>query len=62
MTAHDPACCLDDMPTTECPVCASITLARSEERAKATESWKVNLPLIERRNYDQGFHDGRASR
>jgi hypothetical protein len=59
---HDPACCLSDMPATECPVCESITLARDEERAKYQEVWKTNLPLIERRNYEQGFHDGRESR
>lgn len=59
---HDPACCLSDMPATECPVCDSIALARGEEREKATASWKLNLPLIERRNYEQGYHDGRESR
>ena len=56
--AHDPCCCLEDMPTSECPVCASIALARGEERAKFTETWKENLPLIERRNYLDGFRDG----
>jgi hypothetical protein len=62
MTAHDPCCCLDDMPGSECPVCASIALARGEERAKFTAIWKANLPLIEVRNYERGFIDGRASR
>ena len=65
MTAHDPACCLDDMPGSECPVCASITLARGEERATRERIWKDNLPSICRRNYLEGFKDAtehRASR
>ena len=59
---HDPACCLSDMPATECPVCDCIALARGEERAKYQETWKTNLPLIEKRNYEQGYRDGRESR
>ena len=58
MSVHDPACCLDDIPGPECPVCASIAVARGEERDKFTASWHANLPLIERRNYEQGWHDG----
>ena len=65
MTAHDPACCLEDMPTSECPVCASIALARGEEIAVRERIWKDNLPSIARRNYTEGYKDAtehRASR
>ena len=65
MTAHDPACCLEDMPTSECPVCASIALARGEEIAVRERIWKDNLPSIARRNYLEGYKDAtehRASR
>jgi len=65
VTAHDPACCLEDMPTSECPACASIALARGEEIATRERIWKDNLPSIARRNYAEGFKDAtehRASR
>jgi hypothetical protein len=57
MTAHDPCCCLDDMPSAECPVCASILMARAEEKERFNATWKANLPGIERRNYLQGWTD-----
>lgn len=62
MTAHDPACCLEDMPTSECPVCASIALARGEEIAVRERIWKDNLPSIARRNYAEGYRDATAGR
>ena len=62
MSVHDPACCLDDMPGSECPVCSSIALARSEERTRADRSWHDNLPSIARRNYVEGFKDAAAGR
>ena len=57
MSVHDPACCLDDMPGTECPVCASVALARSEERERASMAWRLNLRPIEVRNYERGYQD-----
>ena len=60
MSAHDPCCCLSDLPGSECPVCASIALARGEEKHAFGETWRANLPLVERRNYLEGYADGAA--
>ena len=57
MSGHDPACCLDDMPGPECPVCASIALARGEERVKYQQAWQANIALVEARNYREGYAD-----
>ena len=62
MSGHDPACCLDDMPGPECPVCASIALARGEERVKYDRTWKENLPSVARRNYVEGYRDAADGR
>jgi hypothetical protein len=62
MTAHDPCCCLDDMPGPECPVCASIALARGEERTRYDRTWKDNLPSIARRHYVEGYRDATNGR
>jgi hypothetical protein len=53
---HDPHCLLNPC------ICGILTAARSEERAKFQDIWKVNLPLIEHRNYKRGYHDGLAGR
>ncbi len=62
MTAHDPACPLDDMPTFDCTVCRAIGAARSEERAIFQRTWKDNLPSICQRNYAEGYKDATEHR
>ena len=54
--SHDKFCPFDN-DATECPVCGAITMARGEEKSIATATWKRNLPLLERRNYAEGYHD-----
>lgn len=51
---HDPLC-----PQAPC-CCETIARVRSEEKGIAQGIWRVNLPLIERRNYDGGYDDGYA--
>lgn len=62
MTAHDPCCPLDDLPDGDCPVCAAIAAARGEEIAARNESWRINLPIVERRMYLEGRADEAAHR
>ena len=52
---HDPAC-----PVDPC-ACEVIAVVVARERLIYQESWRVNLPKIERRNYKQGWHDAKAS-
>lgn len=60
MSGHDSCCPLDDLPSTDCVVCAAIGQARDEEKDTYNQSWRANLPLIERRWYERGYADGRA--
>jgi hypothetical protein len=55
--SHDRCCPLEDA-SLECAVCDAIAAARAEEIEARNLIWKINLPIIERRNYEQGFHDG----
>ena len=52
---HDRCCPLDDADGIECAVCDAITRARGDERAKFQQSWKVNLPRVEARNWMDGY-------
>ena len=54
---HDPFCPVSTTRITDCPLCALLKAARDAERDVYQRSWKVNLPLIERRNYIQGWTD-----
>jgi hypothetical protein len=54
MMEHDPHCLLNPC------ICGILTAARSEERAKFQDIWKVNLPLVEHRNYKRGWDDAKA--
>lgn len=54
---HDPHCPITTTALLDCPICALLTAARGDERAKFTEIWKANLPGIERRNYTEGWTD-----
>lgn len=45
----------------DCIYCYHLKLARNEELDKFNETWRVNLPLIEKRNYERGFKDGQES-
>lgn len=38
--------------------CALIAAVVKRERLIYQTTWAANLPKIEKRNYDQGFHDG----
>ena len=59
MSAHD-RCCPLDGPALDCAVCDAIAAARSEEKRIFTDVWKLNLPLVEQRNYLAGYADGAA--
>ena len=60
MSGHDPCCPLDDLPVSDCTICTAIALARGEEMHRADDVWKINLPLITRRVYAEGYADGAA--
>jgi len=57
---HDRCCPIYDLPVTACVCCAAIGDARSEEKLTFSETWQANLPLIERRNYLEGYADAAA--
>ena len=58
MDDHDPCCFMSgERP---CPVCAAISDARSQEKVTFTNTWKANLPLMERRWYLDGYKTGYA--
>ena len=57
---HDPCCPIYDLPVGDCVVCSAIAEARGQEKQTFTETWKANLPQIERRVYLQGYADGAA--
>ena len=59
MDDHDPHCFMRGAHP--CPVCAAINAVRSEEKQTATEIWKHNMPLVERRNFLDGYRLGLAS-
>ena len=44
----------------DCVYCYHLKLARGEEIAKFNDVWKLNMPLIEKRNYERGLKDGQA--
>lgn len=54
--SHDDLCRADD-DKHECQ-CALIAEVVKRERLIYQTTWAANLPKIEKRNYDQGFHDG----
>ena len=56
----DPLCRYRHLPGMACWVCELLTQARSEEKQKFTDIWKLNLPHIERRNYARGWQDALA--
>jgi hypothetical protein len=62
MFGHDPLCPIDDLNPVGCPVCAALTAARGEERARYSETWKANIALVEARNYREGYADCGAGR
>lgn len=57
--SHDRCCPLEDA-TLECAVCDAIAAARSEEKAIFQRVWQANMPLVERRNYLEGYADAAA--
>ena len=52
---HDPHCPITSTRVLDCPLCALLTAARGDERAKFQQSWKVNLPRVEARNWMDGY-------
>lgn len=57
---HDPCCPLDNMPDANCTVCDAIAAARGQEKTVFGDTWRANLPAIERRWYLEGYADGAA--
>lgn len=58
---HDPACPAAgaEVLASDC-ACDVIAEVVKRERLIYQQTWAANLPKIEKRNYDQGFHDGSA--
>lgn len=54
---HDRYCLITSTTILDCPICSLLKAARDEEREKFNQTWKANLPGIERRNYVQGWTD-----
>ena len=54
---HDPHCPITTTALLDCPICALLKRARDEERDTFNQTWKANLPGIERRNYIRGWTD-----
>ena len=59
---HDRCCPVDNLPGDDCLICEAIVAARQEEITARNEIWRVNLPLVVKRNYERGYRDGRTAR
>ena len=57
---HDPCCPIYELPVGDCVCCSAIAEARGQEKAAFNETWKVNLPLVFARAYQQGYADAAA--
>lgn len=58
--SHDPCCPLDSTSEFACPICEAVAAARGQEKSIFNDTWKANLPLVERRWYLEGYADGAA--
>ena len=57
---HDPCCPLDSTAEFDCPICEAVAAARGQEKQVFNETWQANRPLVERRNYLEGYADAAA--
>lgn len=58
MSDHDPCCFMQGEHP--CTVCAAIKQARAEEITGFNQTWKDNLPRLERRWYLDGYREAKA--